>query len=100
MRQLIATLAGLPALLEQTILTKLLGPLKWTYFYLYVILDVFSRYVTGWMVAMRESAELAKRLIEESCQKQCIQPGQLTLHADRGISMRSKPVAFYWQTWG
>jgi putative transposase len=67
---------------------------KWTYFYLYVILDVFSRYVTGWMVAMRESAELAKRLIEESCQKQCIPPGQLTLHADRGISMRSKPVAF------
>jgi putative transposase len=75
-------------------ITKLLGPAKWTYFYLYVILDVFSRYVTGWMVAMRESAELAKRLIEESCQKQCIQPGQLTLHADRGTSMRSKPVAF------
>jgi putative transposase len=75
-------------------ITKLLGPVKWTYFYLYVILDVFSRYVTGWMVAMRESAELAKRLIEESCQKQCIQPGQLTLHADRGTSMRSKPVAF------
>ena len=75
-------------------ITKLRGPVKWTYFYRYVILDVFSRYVTGWMVAMRESAELAKRLIEESCQKQCIQPGQLTLHADRGTSMRSKPVAF------
>jgi putative transposase len=75
-------------------ITKLLGPAKWTYFYLYVLLDVFSRYVTGWMVAMRESAELAKRLIEESCQKQCIQPGQLTLHADRGTSMRSKSVAF------
>ena len=75
-------------------ITKLLGPVKWTYFYLYGILDVFSRYVTGWMVAMRESAELAKQLIEESCQKQCIPPGQLTLHADRGISMRSKPVAF------
>ena len=74
-------------------ITKLLGPVKWTYFYLYVILDVFSRYITGWMVAMRESAELAKRLIEESCRKQCIQPGQLTLHADRGISMSSKPVA-------
>jgi putative transposase len=59
-----------------------------------VILDVFSRYVTGWMVAMRESAELAKRLIEESCKKQCIPPGQLTLHADRGTSMSSKPVAF------
>ncbi len=75
-------------------ITKLLGPAKWTYFYLYVILDVFSRYVTGWMVAMRESAELAKRLIEESCRKQRIQPGQLTLHADRGTSMSSKPVAF------
>jgi putative transposase len=75
-------------------ITKLLGPTKWTYFYLYVILDVFSRYVTGWMVAMRESAELAKRLIEESCVKQNIQPGQLTLHADRGTSMSSKPVAF------
>jgi putative transposase len=75
-------------------ITKLLGPAKWTYFYLYVLLDVFSRYVTGWMVAMRESAELAKCLIGESCQKQCIQPGQLTLHADRGTSMRSKSVAF------
>ena len=53
------------------------GPAN-TYFYLYVILDVFSRYVTGWMVAYRESAELAKRLIEESCKKQQIQPGQLT----------------------
>jgi putative transposase len=75
-------------------ITKLLGPAKWTYFYLYVILDVFSRYVTGWMVAYRESAELAKLLIEESCKKQHIQPGQLTLHADRGTSMSSKPVAF------
>src|SRR3989475_7859050 len=75
-------------------ITKLLGPAKWTYFYLYVILDVFSRYVTGWMVAMRESAELAKRLIAESCVKQQIQRGQLTLHADRGTSMSSKPVAF------
>ena len=74
-------------------ISKLLGPAKWTYFYLYVILDVFSRYVTGWMVAYRESAVLAQRLIEESCKKQYIQPGQLTLHADRGTSMRSKPVA-------
>jgi len=74
-------------------ITKLLGPAKWTYFYLYVILDVFSRCVTGWMVAMRESNELAKRLIEESCNKQGIRPGQLTLHADRGTSMTSKPVA-------
>jgi putative transposase len=74
-------------------ITKLLGPAKWTYFYLYVILDVFSRYITGWMVAMRESAELAKRLIEQRCAKQNIRPGQLTLHADRGTSMSSKPVA-------
>jgi putative transposase len=74
-------------------ITKLLGPVKWSYFYLYVILDIFSRYVVGWMVAHRESAELAERLIEESCRKQGIRPGQLTLHADRGSSMTSKPVA-------
>ena len=87
-------LATAPNQLWSWDISKLLGPMKWTYFYLYVILDVFSRYVTGWMVAMRESAELAKRLIAESCQKQRIQPGQLTLHADRGTSMSSKPVAF------
>jgi putative transposase len=87
-------LATAPNQLWSWDITKLLGPAKWTYFYLYVILDVFSRYVTGWMVAMRESAELAKRLIEESCVKQQIQRGQLTLHADRGTSMSSKPVAF------
>ena len=87
-------LATAPNQLWSWDITKLLGPAKWTYFYLYVILDVFSRYVVGWMVAMRESAELAKRLIEESCAKQNIQPGQLTLHADRGSSMSSKPVAF------
>jgi putative transposase len=87
-------LATAPNQLWSWDITKLLGPAKWTYFYLYVILDVFSRYVTGWMVAMRESAELAKRLIQESCEKQNIFPGQLTLHADRGSSMRSKPMAF------
>jgi putative transposase len=74
-------------------ITKLRGPAKWTYFYLYVILDVFSRYVVGWMVAPRESAELASRFIEESYEKQKIEPGQLALHADRGSAMRSKPVA-------
>jgi len=74
-------------------ITKLLGPQKWSYFYLYVILDIFSRYVVGWMVADRESAPLAKRLIYETCCKQSIDPGQLTLHADRGSSMKSKPVA-------
>lgn len=87
-------LATAPNQLWSWDITKLLGPAKWTYFYLYVILDVFSRYVTGWMVVPRESAELAKRLIEKSCAKQNIQPGQLTLHADRGTSMRSKSVAF------
>jgi putative transposase len=75
-------------------ITKLLGPAKWTYFYLYVILDVFSRYVVGWMVADGESSELAKRLIADTCAKQQIQPGTLTIHADRGSSMTSKPVAF------
>jgi putative transposase len=72
---------------------KLLGPAKWTYFYLYVILDVFSRYVVGWMVAYREAAVLASRLIEASCQRQGIERAQLTLHADRGSSMKSKTVA-------
>ena len=75
-------------------ITKLKGPAKWTYFYLYVIMDVFSRYIVGWMVAQRETADLAKRLIEETCGKQSIGTGQLTIHADRGSSMTSKPVAF------
>jgi putative transposase len=74
-------------------ITKLLGPQKWTYFYLYVILDVFSRYVVGWMVAHQESAALARKLIEETCRRQGIQPEQLTLYADRGSSMTSKSVA-------
>ena len=74
-------------------ITKLLGPAKWTYFYLYVILDVFSRYVVGWMVAHRERAQLAEQLIRETCARQGIVPGELTLHADRGSSMTSKPVA-------
>lgn len=74
-------------------ITKLLGPAKWTYFYLYVLLDIFSRYVTGWMVAHRESASLAKRLIEDTCQGQQIESGRLTVHADRGTSMTSKTVA-------
>ena len=74
-------------------ITKLLGPVKWTYFYLYVILDIFSRYVVGWMLAPRESAALAERLIAETCAKHGILPGQLTLHAARGGAMRSKPVA-------
>ena len=74
-------------------ITKLRGPAKWTYFHLYVIMDIFSRYVVGWMVAHRESAALAKRLISETCRKQGIKPEELTIHADRGPSMRSKSVA-------
>ena len=74
-------------------ITKLKGPVKWTYFYLYVILDIFSRYVVGWMVAHREQAALAKRLIEETCRKQDISQDHLAIHADRGSSMTSKAVA-------
>ena len=74
-------------------ITKLKGPAKWTYYYLYVILDVFSRYVVGWMVAEREAASLAEKLIAQTCVKQGIESDQLTLHADRGSSMRSKSVA-------
>jgi putative transposase len=75
-------------------ITKLRGPAKWMFFQLYVILDIFSRYVVGWLVADRESEALAVALIEQTCVKQGIQRGQLTLHADRGSSMSSKPVAF------
>ena len=74
-------------------ITKLHGPAKWTYYHLYVILDICSRYAVGWMVATRESAVLAEKLISETCAKQGIARGQLSLHADRGSSMTSKPVA-------
>jgi len=74
-------------------ITKLKTSQKWTYLYLYVIIDIFSRYVVGWLVAPHESSELAKQLIEETCIKQNIEPGTLTLHADRGSSMKSKAVA-------
>ncbi len=75
-------------------ISKLKGPAKWTCFYLYVILDVFSRYAVGWTVQYRESAELAKALIGQACEQQRIGRDQLTVHADRGSAMRSKPVAF------
>jgi putative transposase len=74
-------------------ITKLRGPAKWTWYHLYVILDIYSRYVVGWMVASRESQTLAERLIADTLRKQHIGPGQLTIHADRGSSMTSKPVA-------
>ena len=75
-------------------ITKLHGPAKWTYYYLYVVLDIYSRYATGWMLATRESAALAEKLIADTCAKQDIGRGQLTIHADRGSSMTSRPVAF------
>jgi putative transposase len=74
-------------------ITKVKGPVKWTCYHLYVILDIFSRYVVGWMIAPRESAQLAEQLIAQTVAKQNIAPGALTLHADRGTSMRSKTVA-------
>lgn len=87
-------LATAPNQLWSWDITKLLGPSKWTYYYLYVILDVFSRYVVGWMIAERESAALAEELIsQKTCLRQGIQRGQLTVHADRGSAVTSKPVA-------
>jgi putative transposase len=74
-------------------ITKLKGPAKWTCFHLYVILDIFSRLVVGWLIAEREDADLAQQLIADSVARHDIEPGTLTLHADRGTSMRSKPVA-------
>jgi putative transposase len=81
-------------------ITKLRGPVKWTYYYLYTILDVFSRYVTGWLIADCESASLAKQLIAETCAKQGIELEQLTLHSDRGSAMTSKTVALLLATLG
>jgi putative transposase len=75
-------------------ITKIKGPAKWNYFHLYVIIDIFSRKVVGWMIAHRESAKLAKKFIAETIAKERIPPGQLTVHADRGSSMTSKDVAF------
>jgi len=74
-------------------ITKLKGPVQWTYFSLYVILDVFSRYVVGWMAAERDSATLAQRLIQQTCDRQGVEPGKLTIHADRGAAMIAKSVA-------
>ena len=74
-------------------ITQLRGPEKWTYFYLYVLIDIFSRYVVGWMVADRENSALASQLIQESCLKQDVQPETLTLHSDRGAPMTSKCTA-------
>ena len=74
-------------------ITKLKGPGRWNYFCLYVIMDIFSRFVTGWCVATRESADIAKDLIDQACRQQRIGPGELTIHADRGSAMTSKTVS-------
>jgi len=87
-------LAEKPNELHTWDITKLKGPAKWTYYYLYVILDVFSRYAVGWTVQHREDSHVAKALIAQVCDQQQISSGQLTVHADRGSSMTSKPVAF------
>ena len=87
-------LATAPNQLWSWDITKLRGPAKWTSYYLYVLLDVFSRYVVGWLLAHREAASLAQRLIAATVAREAIAPGQLTVHADRGAAMISKPVAF------
>ena len=74
-------------------ITRLKGPVKWSYFYLYVVMDIFSRYIVGWLVAQHESEALARQLIRESCRKQQIGQDQLTLHADRGSPMIAKSMA-------
>lgn len=86
-------LATAPNQLWSWDITKLKGPAKWTYYHLYVVMDVFSRYVVGWTLAERESAALASRLLAESIGKQDLNSTELTVHADRGTSMRSKRVA-------
>ena len=86
-------LATKPKQLWSWDISKLKGPVKWTYFYLYVLLDVFSRYVVGWLVALQESATLAQRLIEQTCERQGIAEGTLTIHADHGSAMIAKSVA-------
>ena len=78
---------------EPQVRHRLLGPKKWSYYYLYVIMDIYSRYVVGWMVADRENSALAGRLIQQSCLKHGVQPRVLTLHSDRGAPMTSQCTA-------
>lgn len=75
-------------------ITKLRGPAKWSWYYLYVVIDIYSRYVVGWLIADRESWDLAEKLLADTIGKHEIDPGRLTVHADNGSSMASKPVAF------
>jgi putative transposase len=86
-------LASAPNQLWSWDITTLRGPVKWSSFYLYVLLDVYSRYVVGWMVALQSAAHLARELIDETCRRQGILPGQLTLHSDRGNPMVAKSLA-------
>lgn len=81
-------------------ITKLKGPEKWTYFYLYVVLDIFSRYVVGWMLAERESAALGQDVVRTACERHRIEPGQLTVHADRGSPMVAKSTALLYADLG
>ena len=74
-------------------ITRMLGPKKWSYFYLYVMMDIFSRYIVGWMVAETENASLAARVIEETYQKHGVRPNTLTIHSDRGTPMTAKSTA-------
>jgi len=73
-------------------ITLLRGPVKWSHFALYTVLDIFSRYVVGWLIANVQSAELARQLINETARRQGIEPGQLTLHSDNGTPMTGKPL--------
>ena len=74
-------------------ITKLRAVEKWTYYYLYVLLDIYSRYVVGWMLAHRESGDLAAELVKQTCEKQGVEPEQLSIHADRGSAMKSKTLS-------
>lgn len=81
-------------------ITKLKGPVKWSYFYLYVAMDIFSRYVVAWMVARRETAALGQDLIQAACERQGVEAGQLTVHADRGSPMVAKSTALLYADLG
>lgn len=74
-------------------ITKLPGPRKWSNYHLYVVIDIFSRYVVGWMVAAKECSHLAQRFLGEACQRQGVLPGELVIHSDRGAAMTSKPLS-------
>jgi len=86
-------LAEMPNQVWSWDITKLMGPAKWTYFYLYVIIDIFSRRIVGWCVADAENAEMFKQLFDDAIGKHSVPPGQLTLHADRGAPMKAKATA-------